>query len=107
MSHMISCFEKTMEYVKPLPKNCLSKAKKIYLNDSFTEFLDYCKEHGCFGPEGSDIWTLVRYGVCDYESGDSNYSEENYEKKNMLCDVLFSRDRNYTYFMSPDDFCRS
>ena len=85
--NMISCWEKMLTLISPLKNGDIEEGKTIFLDDSFTEFLNFCKEKGCFPTE--DVFTVVRYGVCDYEDGDSNYSEENCERRNQLLNVLF------------------
>ena len=96
MVQMVDCWTKTLEFVKPIPDEFVEEAREIYEEDSFTEFLDFCRERGCFGDcrddeecMQSDIWILVKYGVCDYEAGDSTYNEENTDRKIQLLDVLF------------------
>lgn len=83
---LISCWDKSVKSLLPLPKEAVAEGREIYENDSFTEFLSFCKDNGCFPTE--DIFTIIRYGVNLYEE-EQNYFEEDTERKIQLLDVFF------------------
>ena len=89
MSNLMSCWDKCVTLVNPLAVEDIAEGKEILTEDSFTEFLGFCKEKGCFS--NNDIYTLIRYGVNIYS--DDNYSEEDTERKSQLLDMIFANEK--------------
>ena len=86
MSNLVSCWEKCMSIITPLKAEDVEMGRRILNEDSFTEFLQYCKEKGCFPTDV--VYTLVRYDVSVYEI-DGNYEEEDYDRKEQLLNIIF------------------
>ena len=93
MVRLVSCWEKCLTLVTPLAVDKVAEGKEIFTEDSFTEFLIFCRDNGCFPT--SDVYTLIRYGVCVYGIGDedNNYFEEDHDRKEQLLDILFTNEQ--------------
>ena len=90
---MLSCWDKCMELVEPLPIKKHAVAKKILEDKSFSEFLDYCDDNKCFSAF-SEHYILVKFGVCDYDAGrKSEYFCYNPDRKNKLVGRIFDYER--------------
>ena len=89
MDNLMNCWDKCVSLVNPLATEDIAEGKEILIEDSFTEFFDFCKEKGCF--PNNDIYTLIRYGVNVY--GDDNYFEEDTERKIQLLDMIFANEK--------------
>ena len=89
MNSLMNCLDKCVSLVNPLAAEDIAEGKEILIEDSFTEFFDFCKEKGCF--LNNDIYTLIRYGVNVY--GDDNYFEEDTERKIQLLDMIFANEK--------------
>lgn len=48
MECKVTCFERAMHLIKPLPEGKLREAVEIIQEDGFQDFLDFCVENGCF-----------------------------------------------------------
>ena len=46
MSNLMGCWDKCVSLVNPLATEDIAEGKAILTEDSFTEFLDFCKEIG-------------------------------------------------------------
>lgn len=85
MECKVTCFERVMNLVKPLPEEKLKEAVEIMEDNSFQDFLDFCVENDCF-TEAQSI-TLFE-GIVMWEDLDSNYWEEDYDKLIKLYDAV-------------------
>jgi hypothetical protein len=83
MECKVTCFERVMNMVKPLPEEKLKEAYEITCEDSFIDFLDFCVENGCFTEPQS---TTVYEGIVMWEDLDGNYWEEDHDKLMNLYD---------------------
>lgn len=88
MNNLMNCWDKCVSLVNPLATEDIAEGKEILIEDSFTEFFDFCKEKGCF--PNNDIYTLIRYGVNVY--GYDNYFEEDTERKIQLLGMIFANE---------------
>lgn len=88
MNNLMNCWDKCVSLVNPLATEDIAEGKEILIEDSFTEFLNFCKEKGCFS--NNDIYTLIRYGVNVY--GDANYFEEDTGRKIQLLGMIFANE---------------
>ena len=44
----VTCFDRVMHLVKPLPKEKFKEAIEVIQENSFEDFLDFCVENNCF-----------------------------------------------------------
>lgn len=77
MECKVTCFERVMHLVKPLPEEKHKEVVEIIQENSFQDFLDFCVENGCFDEMQS--YTLYD-GIVMWESLEDNYWEEDYDK---------------------------
>ena len=85
MECKVTCFERAMYLVKPLPEEKLREAVEIIQEDSFQDFLDFCVENGCFmKPQAATLYE----GIVTWEDLDGNYWEENPEKLATLYEAV-------------------
>ena len=85
MECKVTCFERVMYLVKPLPEDKLKEAVEIIQEDSFQDFLDFCVENGCFmKPQAATLYE----GIVMWEDLDGNYWEENPEKLATLYEAV-------------------
>lgn len=89
MNNLMNCWDKCVSLVNPLATEDIAEGKEILIEDSFTEFLDFCKEKGCI--PNNDIYTLIRYGVNVY--GYDNYFEEDTGRKIQLLGMIFANEK--------------
>lgn len=85
MECKVTCFERVMHLVKPLPEDKLKEAVEIIQEDSFQGFLDFCVENGCFSkPQAA---TLLE-GIVTWKDLDGNYWEEDPKKLVALYEAV-------------------
>lgn len=85
MDCKITCFDRVMNLVMPLPKDKHEEAVKIIQEWSFQDLLDFCVDNGCFTQMQS--YTLYD-GIVMWEDLDGNYWEEDYDKLHELYEKL-------------------
>lgn len=85
MDCKVTCFERVMHLVEPLPKDKLKEAYEITIENTFNDFLDFCVECNCFTKGQSQ--TLYE-GIAMWEDLEGNYWEEDYDKLMMLYDAV-------------------
>ena len=81
----VSCFDRVMYLIKPLPEDKLKEAYEITCEDSFIDFLDFCVENHCFTESQS---TTLYEGIIMWEDLEGNYYEEDHNKLNQLYDKV-------------------
>lgn len=81
----VTCFDRVMHLVKPLPKEKFKEAIEVIQENSFEDFLDFCVENNCFTK--SQSITLYE-GIVMWEDLESNYWEEDYNKLIDLYDAV-------------------
>lgn len=85
MECKVTCFERAMYLVKPLPEGKLREAVEIIQEDSFQDFLDFCIENGCFmKPQAATLYE----GIITREDLDGNYWEKNPKKLATLYEAV-------------------
>jgi hypothetical protein len=85
MKCKVTCFERVMHLVKPLPEEKFAEAVEIIEENSFQDFLDFCVENDCFTEAQS---TTLYEGIVMWEDLDGNYWEEDYDKLMTLYDAV-------------------
>lgn len=85
MECKVTCFERVMHLVKPLPEEKHKEAVEIIQENSFQDFLEFCIENNCFDKMQS--YTLYD-GIVMWESLEDNYWEEDYNKLLQLYDKV-------------------
>lgn len=96
MECKVTCFERVMNLVMPLPKDKHKEAVEIIQDYSFQDFLDFCVENGCF----TEIQSYTLYdGIVMWEDLDGNYYEEDYYKLHELCDRVGITEDVFEQFM--------
>ena len=85
MECKVTCFERVMHLVKPLPEEKLKDAVEIIQEYSFQDLLDFCVENDCFTDSQSS--TLYE-GIVMWEDLDGNYWEEDHDKLMELYDAV-------------------
>ena len=83
MECRVTCYERVMHLVKPLPEDKLKEAYEITIEDSFDDFLDFCVENDCFSKNQS---STIFDGIVMWEDIDGNYWEEDHDKLMDLYD---------------------
>ena len=73
----VTCFERVMHLVQPLPKEKLKEAVEVAQEYSFEETLDFFVECGCFTKQQS---STLYDGIVMWEDLDGNYWEEDHDK---------------------------
>jgi hypothetical protein len=99
MECKVTCFERVMNLVKPLPEEKFAEAVKIIQEDSFQDFLDFCVENDCF-TESQSI-TLYE-GIVMWENLESNYWEEDSEKLLNLYDSVGITEKVFYKYVEED-----
>ena len=85
MECKVTCFDRVMNLVMPLPKDKHKEAVEIIQEWSFQDFLDFCIENGCF----TEMQSYTLYdGIVMWEDLDGNYWEEDYDKLHELYDKV-------------------
>lgn len=85
MECKVTCFERVMHLVKPLPEEKFAEAVKIMQNYTFSDFLDFCVDNNCF----TKIQASTLYdGIVMWEDLESNYWEEDGDKLLDLYDAV-------------------
>ena len=85
MDCKVTCFERVMHLVEPLPKSQLREAYEITINDSLEDFLNFCVECRCF----TELQSYTLYdGIVMWEDLEGNYWEEDYDKLMDLYDKV-------------------
>ena len=77
----VTCFERVMHMVKPLPKDQHKEAVVIIRDLSFDDFLYFCVENNCFTEAQS---STLYDGIVMWEDLEGNYHEEDSEKLQEL-----------------------
>ena len=85
MDCKVTCFDRVMHLVRPLPEKKFYEAVEIIQEYNFQDFLDFCVENGCFTEMQSN--TLYD-GIVMWEDLDGNYWEEDYDKLHDLYDAV-------------------
>lgn len=85
MECKITCFERVLHLVKPIPKEKLKDAVEIIQEYSFEEFLSFCVDNNCFTKAQS---STLYDGIVMWEDLDGNYWEEDYDKLIALYDTV-------------------
>jgi len=85
MNCPVTCFERVMHLVQPLPKSKLPEAYEIACDYCFEEFLEFCVENGCFTKEQS---STIYDGIVMWEDLEGNYWEEDHDKLMDLYDKV-------------------
>lgn len=79
----VSCFDRVMNLVKPLPANKIRDAVEVTTEYSFSDFLDFCVENNCFTESQS---STLYDGIVMWEDLEGNYWEEDHDKLMDLYD---------------------
>lgn len=77
MECKVTCFDRVMNLIMPLPKEKYEEAVEIIQEYNVQEFLEFCVENGCFSQIQS--YTLFD-GIIMWEDLEGNYWEEDYDK---------------------------
>ena len=85
MECKVTCFDRVLNLVKPLPENKRREAVEIIKEYGLQDLLEFCIENGCCTILQS--YTLYD-GIIMWEDLDSNYWEEDYDKLHKLYDKL-------------------
>lgn len=85
MECKVTCFERVMHLVKPIPEEKLEEAVEIIVDNSFQDFLDFCVENDCFTEAQS---TTLYEGIVMWEDLESNYWESDIDKLMDLYDAV-------------------
>lgn len=91
MKCTVTCFERVLNLVKPLPDNKIQEGLEIIREYSFQELLDFGVENGCFTEAQSS--TLYE-GIVMWEDLEGNYWEEDYDKISTLYEKMGLDDGN-------------
>ena len=81
MDCKVTCFERVLHFVKPLPKEKINDGIDIINNYSFQDFLDFLVENNCCSKEAA---STLYDGIVMWENLEDNYWEEDYGKLNSL-----------------------
>lgn len=81
----VTCFDRVLNLVKPLPENKLKEAVKVATEYSFQDMLDFGVENNCFTEAQSN--TLYD-GIVMWENLEDSYWEEDYDKLHLLYDKM-------------------
>lgn len=85
MECKVTCFDRVMNLVMPLPKDKQEEAVDIINNWTFQDLLTFCVDNGCFTEMQS--YTLFD-GIVMWEDLDGNYWEEDFDKLDELYEKL-------------------
>ena len=85
MECKVTCFDRVMHQVKPLPEEKLKEAYEIATEDSFIDLLDFCVDNSCFTKSQSDT---IYEGIVMWEDLEGNYHEEDPDKLTNLYDKI-------------------
>lgn len=85
MECKITCFDRVIHLTKKLPQNKLQEAVEIVTEYNFIDFLDFCRECGCYTKSQEDV--LYDFIVM-WEDLDGTYWEEDYDKLQILYDAV-------------------
>lgn len=81
----VTCFDRVLNLVKPLPKDKLKEAVEIATEYSFQDMIDFGVENNCYTElQGNTIYD----GIVMWEDLGGNYWEEDYDKLHLLYDKL-------------------
>lgn len=81
----VTCFERVMHLVKPVPEDKLEELCELITDYSFSDILDFGVANGCFTEAQSK--TLYE-GIVMWEDLDGNYFEEDDDKLSDLLDKM-------------------
>ena len=86
MECTVTCFDRVMNLVEPLPESKLKEAFDITTDYSFIDFLDFCVENNCFTQSQANA---LYDGIVMWENLEGNYYEEDhhplYQVRPPLC----------------------
>ena len=81
----VTCFDRVLNLVKPLPENKLKEAVEVATEYSFQDMLDFGVENNCFTEAQS---STLYDGIVMWENLEDNYWEEDYDKLHLLYDKM-------------------
>ena len=81
----VTCFDRVLNLVKPLPENKLKEAVEVATEYSFQDMLDFGVENNCFTEAQS---STLYDGIVMWENLEDSYWEEDYDKLHLLYDKM-------------------
>lgn len=99
MECKVTCFERVMHLVSELSKEKHKEAVEIIREESFTDFLDFCVDNGCFTKEQS---STLYDGIVMWEDLEGNYWEEDYDKLHELYNKVGITEEVFSEFTCED-----
>ena len=81
----VTCFDRVLNLVKPLPENKLKEAVEVATEYSFQDMLDFGVENNCFTEAQS---STLYDGIVMWENLEDGYWEEDYDKLHLLYDKM-------------------
>ena len=81
----VTCFDRVLNLVKPLPENKLKEAVEVATEYSFQDILDFGVENNCFTEAQS---STLYDGIVMWENLEDSYWEEDYDKLHLLYDKM-------------------
>ena len=81
----VTCFDRVLNLVKPLPENKLKEAVEVATEYSFQDMLDFGVENNCFTEAQS---STLYDSIVMWENLEDSYWEEDYDKLHLLYDKM-------------------
>lgn len=100
MDCKVTCFERVMHMITPLPESSYEEAVEIIQECSFEDFLNFCIENYCFTEMQS--YTLFD-GIVMFEDLDGNYWEEDNDKLLALYDAVGITDEVFKKYSESEE----
>lgn len=89
-----------LHQIKEISKENLKEAVKIYKEESFCDFLDFCQELGCFTEQ---VRTILYWSSLVYEDLEGSYFEEDLSKVNEILDNLGLTNKIFVEYSEEDE----
>ena len=81
----VTCFDRVLNLVQPLPENKLKEGVEVATEYSFQDMLDFGVENNCFTEAQS---STLYDGIVMWENLEDGYWEEDYDKLHLLYDKM-------------------
>lgn len=100
MDCKVTCFERVMHLVSPLPEEKLKEAVEIAQDYTFLDFLEFCVDNNCFTEtQASTLYD----GIVMWEDLEGNYWEEDYDKLHELYDAVGVTEEVFKKYTEVED----